>query len=571
MAELTDFEKNVLGATGYQDETGSIVSLAPAQDTAMDIPADTVPEEAPRKSLFGRIAKTTGNFLLGAAKGAGDTILSVPRNVSKVVENATQIGQKNKLNKLRDQITQQNNTLLETMKSFPVGDPRREKYKGLIQQNLDQLTQINADEQDIMDSVSKDASYIPGDKNGAARATVDDAMSAKNKAQQVGFRTEKIAELLVPAGATAKADKVISGMKVLNNTGKGAKFFNAGSRVLAKSGLEAGAAAASTLGQAGYQGRFDTEEGTEGALKEAKQNAMFAGGAKALFAGTGELLNAAKLPRKLASITYKTDKKDFAKMLENYGDDATKTVDDSGETLADWAVRNNLKGSAQKQAQQVVSKIEAAEKAVMETAEAAKVRISVDKGLKSFADDLAEEYAGYGRGEVTKNISSFIDDMADDGSVSVKEAIKFRRLIDKLRTSASFRNPRVGDNLKYWADDLRVAVNSIDGIGALNKDYAMSLRAADALMKKGISENNKQLIGALEMYTVGLPALAENPSLIGAGLVAGKRLVNSPRFQMGAGRTIKNLGNSSKTGIATRRILPEVVRDTTQPGEDALY
>lgn len=571
MAQLTDFEKNVLGATGYQDDTGEIVPIAPEQDTTMDIPEDVAPTEAPKKSLFGRIAKGAGNFLLGAAKGAGDTLLSVPRNVSKVVESASQISQRNKMNKLRDQITQQNNTLLETMKSFPVGDPRREKYKGLIQQNLDQLNQINADEQDIMDTINKEATYIPGDKTGSVRATVDDAMAAKNKAQQLGFRGEKIAELLVPAGATAKADKALSGMKIVSDTAKGGKFINAASRILAKSGLEAGAAGASTIGQAGYQGRFDTKEGAQGAFKEAKQNALFAGGAKMLMATGGEILNAAKVPQKLAAKTYKANERDVVNILHTYGDDAAKTVDNSGETLADWAVKKNLKGNVKSQAHQVMRLLDDSEKAVMDAADSANVKIPVDKGLKSFADDLAEEYAGYGRGEVGAKVQNFLDSIDENGTTSVRDAIKFRRLIDSLRSKASFRNAKVGDNIAYWADDMRSAINSIDNIGALNKDYAMAMRARDALIRKAISEENKQLVGALEMYTAAMPMTSGAPNMAGVGAVAGKRMLNSPKGQMFLAGAAKNLGNSTKAGIGFRRILPEVVRDTMQQSEDTLY
>lgn len=563
---LTDFEKNVLGATGYQDDTGSIVPAAPtvSQETPAPIVADGGKKNFFKDTLGGKILKGAGDVALGFGKGAADTLLSVPRNVQKVVQEASKLSVEKQNNKIRESINAQNDELLRVMRALPADDPRREKYKELIRQNIEQFSKLGESEDEVIQQIDRDASWIPGDKEGQFKTAVNDTMAAKNKAQQIGFRGEKIAELIVPAGVTAKADKAISGMQLINSTGTGARFLNAGARVGAKSLLEAGVAGASTLGQAAYQGRLDTPEGREGAVKEAKQNALFAGGAKALLSGAGEILNATGVPRKLASITYKADKKDIVKIFENYGDDAAKTVDDSGETLADWAVRNKLKGGVMSQADQVIKKIEQSEKAVMETAEAAKVRIPVDKGLKSFADDLAEEYAGHGRGEVSNDVAKFIADIGDDGTVSVKEAIRFRRLVDRLRTGASFRNPRVGDNLKYWADDLRGAINNVDGIGALNKDYAMALRAADALMKKGISESNKQLVGALEMYTIGLPVLAEPSSAIGAGLVAGKRLVNSPRFQMAGGRFIQDMGNSSKAGIAARRIVPEVVRDTMQ-------
>ena len=567
---INDFEKNVLGATGFDDGSGNIVPVTPPQTDA------TIAPETPQKKSFfkdtlgGKILKGAGNVAVGFAKGAADTLLSVPRNVEKVVVEGSKLRIEKQNNKQREQLVAQNNKMLELFKSLPKDDPRREKYKKIMQGNIDAMLALNDAEDEVIKQIDTDASWIPGDKGGQTQARFDDVMSAKNKAQQVGFKGEKIAELLVPAGATAKADKAISGMKLINSTGTGAKILNATARTGAKALVDGGAAAAATVGQGAYQGRLDTEAGREGLFKEAKQNALFAGGAKAVLAGGGEILNATGLPRKLAAMTYKADKKDIVKIFENYGDDAAKTVDDSGETLADWAVRNKLKGNVTQQAQQVMQKLNASEKAVMETAEAANVRIPVDKGLKSFADDLAEEYAGHGRGEIGKEVQTFINSIDETGKVSVKDAIKFRRLIDKLRPQASFRNPKVADNVKYWADDLRGMINDIDGIGNLNKDYAMAMKARDALIKKGMSESNKQLVGALEMYTVGLPAVSENTSLTGAGLVAAKRLFNSPRMQMAGGRFIQGMGDSTKAGIATRKIIPEVVRGSMQQNPEDL-
>ena len=567
---INDFEKNVLGATGFDDGSGNIVPVTPPQTDA------SFATETPQKKSFfkdtfvGKTLKGAGNVAVGFAKGAADTLLSVPRNVEKVVVEGSKLSVEKQNNKIREQLVEQNNRLLTQFKSMAKDDPRREKYKKLMQGNIDAMLALNESEDEVINQIDTDASWIPGDKGGKVQERFDDTMSAKNKAQQVGFKGEKIAELLVPAGATAKADKAINGMKLINSTGTGAKILNATARTGAKALVEGGAAAAATIGQGAYQGRLDTEAGREGLVKEAKQNALFAGGAKAVLAGGGEILNATGLPRKLAAITYKADKKDIVKIFENYGDDAAKTVDDSGETLADWAVKNKLKGNVTQQAQQVMEKLKASEKAVMDTAEAASVRVPVDKGLKSFADDLVEEYSGYGRGEIGKEVQAFVNSIDETGSVSVRDAIKFRRLIDKLRPQASFRNPKVADNVQYWADDLRGMINNIDGIGNINKDYAMAMKARDALIKKGMSESNKQLIGALEMYTAGLPAIAENPSLVGAGLVAAKRLFNSPRMQMAGGRFVQNMGTSSKAGIATRKIIPEVVRGSMQPNPEDL-
>jgi hypothetical protein len=204
----------------------------------------------------------------------------------------------------------------------------------------------------------------------------------------------------------------------------------------------------------------------------------------------------------------------------------------------------------------------------MNSADSANVRIKVDPQMKNFAQDLTDEYAGYGRGEVGKSIDDFIASVGDDGSVSVRDAIKFRRLVDKMRGSASFRNPKVGDNLKYWADDLRGAINTIDGIGDLNSEYAKALKASTLLEKRIASSGGKMPVGALEMYTA-IPE--DGKGVLGTAAVVAKRLVNSPRIQMGAANLANKAGKASekalRAGAATRRVLPELVRNAQQQQE----
>ncbi len=529
------------------------------------------PELPKRKSIFNRVGKTALDLGTGFAKGAIDTVYSVPTNVKKVVVEGTKLSIDKRFQKVREQLNQQNTELLSALKSMSPDDPRYPRVKRALEQNLEQFRNLGKENDNLTrDYLEPDAQgnlkYGMVDDLGSKSIGEDrvvDAIAPKNKAQEVGRTLEKVGELMVPAGYVAKADKVLTGMKVVPDAMRGAKFLNAGARIASKAALEGGTAAASTIAQEGYQGGLDTPEGRSYAYKKAKNNALFAGGAKALLSTGGEILNAVDLPRKLASVTYKADKKDIAKIFENYGEDVTHTVDDSGDTLADWAIKNELKGSVTSQGKQVMRKLAESEKKVMDTAEAAKIRVPVDPGLRSFVDDLAQEYSGYGRGEVSKEIQTFIDDITDD-TVSVRSAIKLKRLIDnRLRSGASFRNPRVGDNLAYWADDLRGSINNIDGLGGINKDYAMALKARDALVKKGMSESNKQLLGALEMYTIAQPALEGAQSLSGIGIVAAKRLANSPRFQMAGGRFIQNLGNSTKAGVAARSFLSDMGTSST--------
>lgn len=649
---LSDFEKNILGAR----EVG-----APAPTFS---PTPTATPAPQNKSFFkdnwlGKSMSAVGNFGVGAVKGAADTVLSVPRNVEKVVSTATKLSIEKQNNKIRESINQQNDELLKIYKSLPAGDPRKEKYKKLIQQNLDQFTALNDSEKETLAQVDRDASWIPGDKEGKAEAFVDDLAATKNKAQQWGFKAEKIGELIVPSAKLAKADKALSGFNLIKNPNTTGKFVNAGARILSKAGLEGATAAASTLGQGAYQGRLDTKAGREGLAKEMKTNALFAGGTKALFATGGEVLKATGVPKWFAQRTYKPDVKEVQREMagkldndtlklmgdkiaetkrtvtsyqqgideglldpakifkdgkkilteeakKNVIDDiAGKMVDELGPRLggskaealraamdgvdgsyddiakaankvlkatnnntdlAEWAMANRLKGSTQDQYTQVTRLLDKAEDQVIKTADASKIKVPVEKGMRDFAKDLAEEYSGYGRGEVAKKVDDFVASIADDGTVSVKEAIKFRRLIDSLRSKASFRNPRVGDNLQYWADDLRSTINGIDGIGDINKNYSLAMKAKDILGRKIVSESGRQPVGALEMYTAIPQASGENGfSLAGLGAVLAKRSINSSRFQMGVNELANTLGQSTPFGVATRRILPEVVRDGMQP------
>lgn len=304
---LTDFEKNVLGATGYKDpNSGTIV---PVQQSA---PAPAPAPKIGGGSFFGNLAKKTVGAVadvgIGFVKGAADTVMSVPRNIEKVVVEGTKLSIEKQNNKIREQINAQNDELLKVFKSLPKEDPRREKYKKLIEQNMEQFNALNNSEAETIAQVDQDASWVPMDQEGKAEAFIDKNMAAKNTAQRIGFGAEKIGEFIVPSMSLGKADKALKGMRVLNETSKGAKIFNAGARILSRSGLEAGTAALTTLGQGAYQGRLDTEEGRAGLGDEMKRNAIFAGSAKALFSAGGEILRNTRFmaPKGIEKIDPKT-------------------------------------------------------------------------------------------------------------------------------------------------------------------------------------------------------------------------------------------------------------------------
>lgn len=322
-----------------------------------------------------------------------------------------------------------------------------------------------------------------------------------------------------------------------------------------------GAGIARTLVGAGTEGIANFGQAlafSGGDTKEAKRAGLTAGLFKGATQGTGEITKAIKLPQKLMSGVYKTDKKEVAEIFNNV-DNAIPN--NKGPKLSEWALNKGLKGGLESQAKQVKEILDKSENAVINTAEAAKKRITVEPNLFKMAQGIMADFKDVGRGEIASQADEFLRAVKDN-SVSVKNAIKFRRLIDNtLRTKSSFNNPALADNLSYWADDLRKSINAVDGLGAINKDYALALKARDAIIKAAVTVKNQPALGALESYALG-GGMATGAGLPALATIAGKRAARSARVTSRLAQGLKNLPTSTKLGAGTRSVLGNVVNQS---------
>lgn len=539
--------------------------------------------------------KTGYEFSKGVAKGALDTVASVPRNIKKVGGAYFEAKIMPEFTKSIDSLNNSNRALLDGIKKLDKNDvnyaAKKERLNNAVKSNLALQDTIRASAEKAK------ADYDAGkinlfNKDMTINTTALDKYTvANNKAQQVGFTTEKIAELIAPATSMAKVDKVLKASKVVNATKLGAgaekvlgsvlnpataakvgnvatKVANVGNavaRTVARAGAEGASTGLASLGQSAYQGRLDTAEGAKGAFKEAGQQALTSGAFKGVLTGTGEVIRGLGLPAKLYSRTYKTTDKEVAKMFENLGDNAGATLPGHEMTLAEWALNKGIAGPTKKQAATVMQLLDDSEKAVINEAKNSGVHIVVDPGAVNTAKSIAEEYADYGKGEVAEKANQFLNNIAEDGTASVEDTIKFKRLLDGLRSKASFRNAKVGDNISYWANELRGQINDIPALGQINKDYAFAMKARDALISKAKSENNKMILGALEAYTAAMPLMNAGVSeggasnLAGAAIVAAKRIANSPGYQTSVAQGLNKFGDTTVKNYAGRAILGKAV------------
>lgn len=473
-------------------------------------------EQPKQDGLLKKIGKGALDLGVGFVKGAGETLGSVAVNVEKPIKEIVSTKATNQYATILDDINAQNNKLIDLAQQYPVGDPKRKRYLDLIKQNQEQS------------NILRDEFYGTGgvqamiEESGTKfKRGVEKLTSAKNKTQQFGKGVEKVGEFLVSAkGVSGLIPKGTTPLtKIASNTAQGF----------------AGGFTPSVM-QSATQGQFDTVAGSEEALKEAGVSGLVGGAVSGALSATGEALRSSGFPSRLMSNIYKSDKKTVEKIFSG------QKVD--GEKLSDWAVKNKLSGSLNKQAEKLNTILKNSEEQVIKSADASKVKVPVHENLFKLAQNIMKDYETVGRGEVAQSADDFLRAVKDN-SVSVKDAIKFRRVLDKLRPENSFVNPKLGNELGYWSDDLRKIVNDADGIGAINKEYSSAIKARKALINYATSVGNTKAIGALEGYVLGGSAITGEP-LSGAVAVAMKRAAQSPRVLSSVSQAVQNAKPSTK-------------------------
>jgi hypothetical protein len=484
-------------------------------------------EQFKKKTLGGKILTGAKDLAVGFAKGAGETLGSVAVNVEKPIKEIASIKSTKQYASVLDDINAQNQKLINLANQYSKEDPKRKRYMDLIKQNQEQSNILREEFFGTggVQEMIQDAGLTKG---------INKLTSAKNKTQQFGKDVEKIAEFIVAGkGASKLIPKGISPLtRVASNTA---------------SGVSGGAIP--SLMQSSTRGDFDTKESSKTALKEAGVAGVVSGGVSGVLSGAGEALRSSKLPSRMMSNIYKTDKKTVEKIFSN-----EKVVD---EKLSEWAVKNKLSGSLTQQAEKLNTILKNSEEAVIKSADAAKVKVPVHENLFKLAQNIQKDYATVGRGEIATSADDFLRSV-NNNSVTVKDAIKFRRVLDKLRPENSFVNPKFGNELGYWSDDLRNIINNTDEIGAINKEYAKAIKARKALINYATTNGNTKALGALEAYVLGGGAMTGQTAPALATIVA-KRTVQSPRFLSGTAQSIQNAKPSTN------------VRNLTGKGASDLY
>lgn len=356
---------------------------------------------------------------------------------------------------------------------------------------------------------------------------------------QIGNVIGQVAPYFTGIGeTTAGLSNAASGANILKGTG----ILPAVGRTLAGAGTE---------GLANYGAGYALSGGdTNQALTQGLTAGLLKGGTS----GLGEAGIGTKLPQRLMSNVYKTDKNTVANIFNEAG----TATEGKTQPLSQWALDKGLKGSLESQALKVKTILNQSENKVIANADASKVRIPVASNLFKMAQGIMKDFQNVGRGEIAAKADQFLRAVKNN-SVSVRDAINFRRLIDNtLRTKSSFNNPALADNLAYWAEDLRKAINNADGIGAINKDYSQAIKAREALIKAATARNNQRALGALESYALGGGILAGEP-ISGVAIVGAKRALQSPTITSNIAQGIKNLPQSSTTGATARSVIGQLL------------
>lgn len=489
----------------------------------------TYTEQPKQKTLGGKILTGAKDLGVGFLKGAGETLGSVAVNVEKPIKEITSIGANKKYVTILDDINKQNFKLIELAHQYPKGDPKHTKYMDLLKQNQEQA------------NVLRDEFYGTGGvqdsiQNAGLTKGINKITTASNDTQRFGKNVEKFTEFLVSAGgASSLIPKGTTPLtRIASNTA---------------AGISGGALP--TLMQSATGGAFDTKAGAINAVKEAGVSGLVGGAVGGVLSAGGELLRASGLPSRLMSNIYKNDKK----TVQNIFDGKQKTT----QKLSDWVVKNKISGSLPQQAEKINTILKNSEEQVIKSAEASKIRVPIHENLFKLAQNIQDDYASVGRGEISQVADDFLRGVKDN-SVSVKDAILFRRILDKLRPQNSFVNPKLGNELGYWSDDLRTIINNSDGIGAINQEYTSALKARQALINYATSTGNTKALGALEAYALGGGAVVGEP--VSAAVTVGvKRLTQNPKVLSGVSQLIQNSKPSFKARSVAGRIAADIYRN----------
>ena len=365
-----------------------------------------------------------------------------------------------------------------------------------------------------------------------------DVLAAKTPEQDIGKKVGEVGQYLIPGEAGLKAP--------------GTANF------LTKALVEGlGSGAISTL-QSG-----DVKTGTE--------TGLLSGGISALMGAPGAIARSLGIPEKLYSTIFKNNMSSMMQELKSSGTQALektnpelfKSLVDSGvvvkatdgtvhvnESLAKQALERGLSGSIENMSNTVVHGLLTSEQKARQIAQNAPALLAVpEKQFGNVFSEIAKDYENVGFGEFAQKAAE-LQKKFSAGEIDATSTLEARRLLDGLRIRSSFmpdtKLSLSQDNLKFLADKLRDRVNKIPGMGEVMKDYSFNIQALESLAKEAVKRGNTNIVSLVEGTLLG------SGSPIGAGIFAGKKLLNTPAGVTTIGKAIAKPAEVSNVGQAIR-------------------
>lgn len=428
----------------------------------------------------------------------------------------------------------QENSQLAKMQGSDVG-------RGVVKGAVETAMNIGTGLQNVGQVVTgQNTGFKTLDTGTQENVTAKDYLQAKSPEETVGKGIERTAEFFVPGALGVKAP--------------------ATANFLTKALVEGlGTAAISTA--------------QTGSLEKGVQTGLLAGGTSAALGGAKAGLNYFGVPEKLYNTIFKsntpsmvqelrsegiknlqqTNPEQFASLVKDgiikMGNDGSTQINES---LAKQALDRGLKGSIDNMSNGVVMNLLTNEQNAQTIAKTAKQTIKVpEKQFANVFGEIAQDYENVGFGDTARRADE-LKNAFSSGEASVKDVLDARRLLDGLRVRSSFvpdtKLSTSQENLKFLADQLRTRLSKVDGMGEVMKDYSFNIQALEALAKEAVRRGNSNVITLVEGTLLG------SGSPVGAGIYAGKKLINTPSGVTNLGSAIAGQAEKSTTGQALRGI-----------------
>ncbi len=180
---------------GIKPEPDQAVSSRAAElDSAWATPAPT-PAPTAQPGVIERtgefinknISEPVANTVIGAAKGAMDTVATVPLAVNKVVGQAVGLGTDKQFNEARQMTADSTNKLLDLRNKHPKGSPEYNRLDAIFKKAAMSDQQTNADINQSQNEVNAEIGGL-AEKPGF--------ITPQGTAQKVGFAGEKVGEFV---------------------------------------------------------------------------------------------------------------------------------------------------------------------------------------------------------------------------------------------------------------------------------------------------------------------------------------------------------------------------------------